>query len=292
MKTKFFAILLGLFLSAFALEVNAQSVRVSSAVSVYVNIPIAPEIVINVGVNTAHAPASNYIWIEGHYNWNPRFNMYVWVDGYWALPPHRGAIWMPGYWEHTPYGYRWVNAYWAPHNHRMVYGHYHGRYDYFGRPVYYHKPNKRSTHGYAYCYDHNPHHRGKSFSSSAHYNAPRSSYADKRSADNGSGRMTNTSGRSSREAINQSNNGSRREAVSTRETVSTRTSRPQASNNASVNSRGSNTNERKQATTVTNRRSNNDNGASYRTSSGRTTSKQTTESRSNRTNNQSQNNKR
>jgi hypothetical protein len=157
MKTKIFILVICLLIPVFTVRVSAQkAIQVSAAVSVYTSIPVAPNIVVNIGLNIPLAPNPNYIWIDGHYIWNPQINTYVWVDGHWTLPPYMGALWVPGCWELTPFGYRWINAYWAPRNHQFQYGHHKGRYDYYGRPVYYNKPNNKPRQGYAFRYDHNP----------------------------------------------------------------------------------------------------------------------------------------
>ncbi len=32
------------------------------------------------------------VWVSGQYRWNGR--RYVWVEGHWVKPHHRGEVWM------------------------------------------------------------------------------------------------------------------------------------------------------------------------------------------------------
>ncbi len=67
---------------------------------VFVNVqPVVP-----ITMNTRpQPPASDYVWIDGHWLWHKPYNRYVWKDGYWASPPHARAIWVPGYWKTDVY---------------------------------------------------------------------------------------------------------------------------------------------------------------------------------------------
>ena len=43
-------------------------------------------------------PGANYSWVYGYWWWSN--NQYVWVPGYWAIPPNPEYIYIPGYWTH------------------------------------------------------------------------------------------------------------------------------------------------------------------------------------------------
>jgi hypothetical protein len=175
MKTKLFSLAMLALITSFGMKANAQI-----QVSLYASIPLAPNFTLNVGINTnSHsAPSPDYVWIDDYYTWDYAANRYSWVQGFWALPPYLGAIWIPGYWEFTSRGYRWMDACWIPRNHSFSHGYYKDRYDYYGRPVYYHRPHIENRRAYAYSYDSNPNHRGRNFSSSAFYNnSPRNNHS-------------------------------------------------------------------------------------------------------------------
>lgn len=44
------------------------------------------------------APGDGYVWVPGYYDW--RDSNYVWVEGSWVLPPHRGAHWVSPRYDH------------------------------------------------------------------------------------------------------------------------------------------------------------------------------------------------
>jgi hypothetical protein len=48
-------------------------------------------------------PYRDAVWIGGHNEW--RGGRWVWVGGYYAYPPHRGAQWIPGHYR---------RGYWRP----------------------------------------------------------------------------------------------------------------------------------------------------------------------------------
>jgi hypothetical protein len=56
-------------------------------------------------------PASNYVWVPGHYTWRPSDRAYVWVPGHWAVPPE-GHVWVPGHWQTQAGGSVWVDGRW------------------------------------------------------------------------------------------------------------------------------------------------------------------------------------
>ncbi|GHV10001.1 hypothetical protein FACS1894162_2110 [Bacteroidia bacterium] len=173
---------------------TSQDAQAQVHISVYARIPLAPDVTLTVGEPYGIAPSPDHIWVDGYWSWDNYRREYVWVQGYWALAPYSGAYWLPGYWEHYRGGYRWIVGGWMAHNYRMHYGYYAGRYDYYGRPVYYHRPHNDHSHGYAYGYDHRPEHRRAGFSSSSRFNSsPREDrerinkeYATRRASSSGS----------------------------------------------------------------------------------------------------------
>jgi len=48
------------------------------------------------------APGPGYVWVPGAWEWHGRW---VWVGGFWAVPPHPAAVWVDGYWVRGPYGW-------------------------------------------------------------------------------------------------------------------------------------------------------------------------------------------
>jgi outer membrane lipoprotein SlyB len=66
--------------------------------------PPAPQVDVVVA-----APGPGYAWIPGAWEWHGRW---VWVGGYWAVPPHPAAVWVEGYWVRGPYGWHRVEGRW------------------------------------------------------------------------------------------------------------------------------------------------------------------------------------
>jgi hypothetical protein len=55
------------------------------------------------------SPGSDYVRVEGYYNWLG--DHYEWVPP-WVKIPHPGATYIPGHWEPTTGGYAWKPGYW------------------------------------------------------------------------------------------------------------------------------------------------------------------------------------
>jgi len=55
-------------------------------------------------------PSARYVWVAEE--WTPNGGSYAYKAGYWAIPPHPGAIWVAGSWRHTARGYAWVGGRW------------------------------------------------------------------------------------------------------------------------------------------------------------------------------------
>lgn len=47
----------------------------------------------------ARPPHRGWVWIGGHYDWQPRPHRYIWVRGHWVRPPRARAMWVAGRWE-------------------------------------------------------------------------------------------------------------------------------------------------------------------------------------------------
>ena len=56
------------------------------------------------------SPGSEYVRVEGYYNWVG--DHYEWVPPTWSRAPRPGATYVPGHWESTAGGYVWRPAYW------------------------------------------------------------------------------------------------------------------------------------------------------------------------------------
>lgn len=202
-------------------------------VSVFTSIPIAPNAITNIKVKPA-CPINNAIWIDGYWNWNPRTNSYVWEHGHWIIPPYNGAVWMPGYWSYTPRGYVWVDAAWVPKNQTIAYGYCQGRYDYYGRPVYYHKPTQTHGHGYAYKYDHRPEYKKNKYSSNPHFNSQNNNKATNKTVQTPNTRPSTRSVNTAR-----TSSSSERTSISTRENTKSNASTVAKSNNKNTRSSAS-----------------------------------------------------
>ena len=68
--------------------------------------PVPPATVAQLGPS----PGSDYIRVEGYYNWLG--DHYEWVAPTWVRAPNSGATFIPGHWQQTAGGYSWVPGYW------------------------------------------------------------------------------------------------------------------------------------------------------------------------------------
>src|SRR6516225_1231109 len=55
----------------------------------------------------------NVQWIPGYWDWDQDKNDYIWVSGFWRMPPP-GRKWIPSYWDQVEGGWQRVPGYWAP----------------------------------------------------------------------------------------------------------------------------------------------------------------------------------
>ncbi|MDR2628111.1 MAG: hypothetical protein LBC40_08785, partial [Dysgonamonadaceae bacterium] len=168
MKTKLFSASV-ILIALTACTAGFVALQPDANVVVYEKIPLAPNVVLTIETPIV-SPGYNYVWIDGCWAWDARHRDYVWVQGHWEIAPYGGAYWIPGYWESYGKGYRWRDACWLPRDYRLHYGYHSGRYDYYGRPVYYPQPSAGSRAGYSYAYDHRPEYRGRGYNSSPQFN--------------------------------------------------------------------------------------------------------------------------
>ena len=52
----------------------------------------------------------DWAWHPGYHRWEG--DHYVWVPGYYVLPPHPHAHWIEGHWDRHHGEYIWVEGHW------------------------------------------------------------------------------------------------------------------------------------------------------------------------------------
>src|SRR5258708_23830977 len=55
----------------------------------------------------------NVQWIAGYWAWDDARSDFLWVSGFWRVPPP-GRAWVPGSWRKTDAGFQWVGGVWTP----------------------------------------------------------------------------------------------------------------------------------------------------------------------------------
>ena len=55
----------------------------------------------------------NVQWIPGYWAWDDDTSDYLWVSGFWRVPPP-GRRWMPGHWQEIDKGWLWIAGFWTP----------------------------------------------------------------------------------------------------------------------------------------------------------------------------------
>lgn len=56
-------------------------------------------------------PSSNYIWIDGDWQYSRQNRVYVQKNGYWSKPS-QGRIYQSGHWQTSPQGKSWSKGQW------------------------------------------------------------------------------------------------------------------------------------------------------------------------------------
>lgn len=59
------------------------------------------------------------IWIPGYWAWDVGRNDFLWVSGFWRVPPP-GRQWVPGNWTQAAAGWQWVPGFWAEQQQQEV----------------------------------------------------------------------------------------------------------------------------------------------------------------------------
>src|SRR2546428_243641 len=54
----------------------------------------------------------NVQWIPGYWSWDPERKDFVWVSGFWRVPPP-DRQWVPGHWTKRDEGWQWAPGYWG-----------------------------------------------------------------------------------------------------------------------------------------------------------------------------------
>jgi hypothetical protein len=93
-------------LAAFT-KAKAQEIGISLAIG---HRPAAYEAVER---NHPPRPSGRHIWVAEEWTW--RNGAYVYVPGYWSLPPRAGGYWVKGHWYKRPNapGYKWIPGHWG-----------------------------------------------------------------------------------------------------------------------------------------------------------------------------------
>jgi hypothetical protein len=94
------------FLSG-CIVVSSDSVPVEVAEVEIGCAPPPPPVVV---VTRPPPPSGLHIWIGGQYVVGS--GAWVWVEGHWAQPPHRGAVWTPGHTRQSGHVYHWRPGHW------------------------------------------------------------------------------------------------------------------------------------------------------------------------------------
>jgi hypothetical protein len=54
----------------------------------------------------------NVVWIPGYFTWDEDRNDFVWLSGFWRVPPP-DRTWVPGSWRQAADGWQWTPGFWA-----------------------------------------------------------------------------------------------------------------------------------------------------------------------------------
>ncbi|MBX9623950.1 MAG: hypothetical protein K2X82_09095, partial [Gemmataceae bacterium] len=55
----------------------------------------------------------NVQWIPGYWDWDEERADFIWVSGFWRVPPP-GRVWVPGSWREVNGGFQWTHGFWQP----------------------------------------------------------------------------------------------------------------------------------------------------------------------------------
>ncbi|MBX9579795.1 MAG: hypothetical protein K2X87_05755, partial [Gemmataceae bacterium] len=55
----------------------------------------------------------NVQWIPGYWDWDEERADFIWVSGFWRVPPP-GRVWVPGSWREAAGGWQWTQGFWQP----------------------------------------------------------------------------------------------------------------------------------------------------------------------------------
>ncbi len=65
-------------------------------------------------------PAGDHvIWIPGYWAWDDESKDFLWVSGFWRVPPP-DRQWVPGNWQQVEDGWQWTSGFWAAANQEEV----------------------------------------------------------------------------------------------------------------------------------------------------------------------------
>jgi hypothetical protein len=92
-------------------EAFAQPVNTSPEQGIVVTKP--PPALIDEVPPDQKPEGDNVEWIPGYWSWEDEKSDYIWVSGFWRIPPP-GMRWMPGHWQEIDKGWLWVVGFWAP----------------------------------------------------------------------------------------------------------------------------------------------------------------------------------
>jgi hypothetical protein len=71
-------------------------------------------------VPPAEKPADDHvIWIPGYWAWDDEPKDFLWVSGFWRVPPP-DRQWLPGNWQQVEDGWQWTSGFWAAANQEQV----------------------------------------------------------------------------------------------------------------------------------------------------------------------------
>lgn len=87
-----------------AIIVSAQLISACSGYVVATAPPVYPTEVIVV------SPSSHHVWVPGYYSYSG--GAYVFVNGYYSVPPRGKTVYVQGQWQNTPRGYKRSRGHW------------------------------------------------------------------------------------------------------------------------------------------------------------------------------------